>query len=302
MSVVVAKINGGLGNQMFQYAAGRATSLRMQSELQLETRFFTEPLNEGVHKRQYQLDLFPAITALNLKEITQANYRKHKEYNSSYIHRVANFLQKKLHLTADYSYIWEKDLLTYDPSFHQQTKANLAYLVGDWQNEQYFKGVEKIIREDFKFPEFEADSLNTTIFSQIYASEAIAVHVRRGDYLLEGSHSPVSPEYYQKALGLIRSKVVNPTFFVFSDDIGWCRNNLGLVNACFVEHNTGNNNYRDMQLMSKCKHNIIANSSFSWWGAWLNNSPDKIVIAPNIWMPKQGVESKRVVPPSWITL
>ncbi|RYE22506.1 MAG: alpha-1,2-fucosyltransferase [Sphingobacteriaceae bacterium] len=300
---VVVKINGGLGNQMFQYAAGRATSLRFNSVLQIETIFFKDILNEGEHKRQYQLNIFPNIAALDLQEISPKNRHKQKKYINSSIYKAENSLRGKLGIKLAYQHIWEKNLLTYDPSFQQSNKkAHLTYLIGDWQNEQYFESVAAIIRNDFSFPTIESGSLNADILSQIYASEAVAVHVRRGDYLLPGIHSPVSPAYYQEALSLIRSKVASPKFFVFSDDINWCRANLGLADACFVEHNTGTNNYRDMQLMSSCKHNIIANSSFSWWGAWLNNNPTKIVIAPSMWMPTQAVESSRVVPLSWITL
>lgn len=299
---VVVKINGGLGNQMFQYAAGRATALRLNAELQLETTFFSDALNEGEHKRQYQLNLFPVIAALNLQEISSKNHRKQHNYRNGFIYKAENVLRKKLGLLPAYQHVWETDLLTYNPSFQQATQAHLTYLVGDWQNANYFESAAATIRADFAFPAIEPGSLNADILAQIYASAAVAVHVRRGDYLLAGIHSPVSPDYYKKALHLISSKVTNPKFFIFSDDIAWCRTNLGLADACFVEHNTGTNNYRDMQLMSSCKHNIIANSSFSWWGAWLNNNPDKIVIAPGMWMPKQGVESSRIVPPSWITL
>jgi hypothetical protein len=299
---VVVKINGGLGNQMFQYAAGRATSLRLNSVFEIETTFFKDALNEGEHKREYQLNIFPIIAALNLHEISINNYRKQQNYRSSFLYKAENVLRKKLGILPAYQHIWERKFLTYDPYFQQATKAQLTYLVGDWQNENYFQSAAAVIRTDFTFPAIEAGSLNDAILAQIYGSEAVAVHVRRGDYLLEGIHSPVSPEYYQNALNLIRSKVINPKFFVFSDDISWCRTNLELADACFVEHNTGSNNYRDMQLMSNCKHNIIANSSFSWWGAWLNSNPTKIVIAPTMWMTKQGVESSRIIPSSWITL
>ncbi len=298
--MITVKINGGLGNQMFQYAAGRAIALRTDTALEIETSFFQGTLNEGEYKRKFQLKLFPNIAELNLKEISPKNYRKQRLYEKNIFYKTENFLRKKIGVTAAYEYIWERDLLTYEPTFHQQAvSAKLVYLVGNWQNEKYFQDFESTIRHDFVFPAIKSDSLNNTLMKQIQDTESVSVHVRRSDYLLAGIHSPVSTEYYQKALQLMQQKLESPNYFVFSDDIAWCRENLGLQNACFIEHNVGDTSYRDMQLMSSCKHNIIANSSFSWWGAWLNQYSSKIVVAPENWLVNPLIKTENIVPKNW---
>ena len=131
----------------------------------------------------------------------------------------------------------------------------------------------------------------------------ISIHVRRDDYLsskyVSGFGGICTIEYYNKAVERIKEEVIDPVFYIFSDDINWCRENLKLEQGVFIDWNTGKESWQDMFLMSQCKHNIIANSSFSWWGAWLNSNSEKIVIAPRIWW--NGLKDD-VVPDSWIRI
>lgn len=186
-----------------------------------------------------------------------------------------------------------------------QLLANLpqdCYLDGYWQSERYFENVADEVRSNFRFNEADLDATNKALLEQIRRTNSVSLHVRRGDYIgidmfwnictLDG--------YYAPAIDYIRQKEQDLHFFVFSNDIAWCKANLSLDNCCYVDNNGGANSYRDMQLMSACKHNIIANSTFSWWGAWLNDNPHKLVLAPPHFF-NSGAE-ENILPSNWIKI
>ena len=180
-----------------------------------------------------------------------------------------------------------------------------AYLMGYWQSEKYFQFIEAIIRADFVFKQAMSNS-NQLIANQIEQSNAVSLHVRRGDYannpLTAATHGLCSMDYYMQAIQHIGECVYEPNFFIFSDDIVWVKENLKINFPCFyVDGNYGEESYNDMRLMSLCKHHIIANSSFSWWGAWLNQYAGKIVIAPNKWF-AHDTDVKDLLPESWVKL
>src|SRR5690606_38192956 len=146
--------------------------------------------------------------------------------------------------------------------------------------------VAEELREHFQFPQI-TDIKNKELIQHIQQRNSVSLHVRRGDYLIASNQhlgSICDNAYYEKAITYINEKTDSPLFVIFSNDIPWCKETFNNIDAIFVDWNTGNQSYIDMQLMSLCKHNIIANSSFSWWGAWLNNNPDKIVVSPNKWI------------------
>lgn len=148
------------------------------------------------------------------------------------------------------------------------------------------------------------DPYNLELAKLITAKESVSLHIRRGDYLTaENSifQNICTPTYYKNAVSYMNSNVVNPYYFIFSNDIEWCKNNLNLDNITFVDWNIGVNSYKDMQLMSLCKHNIIANSSFSWWGAWLNNNPNKVVCVPKRWYNNKATVYGEC-PDSWVRI
>lgn len=162
-----------------------------------------------------------------------------------------------------------------------------CYLLGYWQSEQYFSRFAASIRSDFTFRQ-PLSGRNAVLAERISACSAVSLHVRRGDYVSDpknlGKHGVCSLDYYRDAIRAISRQVKDPAFFVFSDDMDWVRNNLDIGAAChFVDHNTGPESFNDMRLMSLCRHHVMANSSFSWWGAWLSPFEDKQVIAPKRW-------------------
>jgi hypothetical protein len=145
--------------------------------------------------------------------------------------------------------------------------------------------------------------LNEELFENIITHNSVALHVRRGDYLTNTSaanyHGVCSLLYYQKAIDLLSSQYSNLYFYVFSDDIKWAESNLTIpFPTTFIGHNFGDQSFQDLRLISRCKHQIIANSSFSWWGAWLNSYENKTVIAPKKWF-LNNKKTESLFPPSW---
>jgi hypothetical protein len=181
------------------------------------------------------------------------------------------------------------------------------YIDGYWQSEDFFLDKAAQIREDFQFVN-EASFDNKEILTKIRDCNAISIHVRRGDFLSEqfiGVHGVCSLSYYQEAMTLMAKKVSDPVFFVFSDDIDWASKNLdNQFKTFFVNANDEATAYEDLRLMASCQHHILANSSFSWWGAWLNKDLNKITIAPKIWFADQELNqaSKSITPTSWIRI
>jgi len=190
------------------------------------------------------------------------------------------------------------------------------YLSGYWQSERYFKNIENLIQSDFTTTA-EPNQENKTLMEEMSRVNAVSLHIRKGDYLSNNKYKDffggLDISYYKNAIDHIQQKVSSPKFYIFSDNIEWCRSEFNnLQNTLFIDHNLGNQSYMDLVLMSKCKHNIIANSTFSWWGAWLNKNSDKIVIVPNNWFQtnfnKKSVykskhyDTKDLIPEQWLKL
>lgn len=180
--------------------------------------------------------------------------------------------------------------------------SNLYY-IGYWQSYKYFSSIESELRKIFTFPNSIIDNYNKNLSDVILSSNSVSLHIRRGDYVGNSIYENIATlDYYQRALDYMDKNVLNMKLFLFSNDVEWCLNNLNLKNCTVVSHNTGTNSFWDMYLMSSCKHNIIANSSFSWWGAWLNTNPGKIVISPKRWINDNRVNIDDIIPETWICL
>ncbi|TRZ97100.1 MAG: alpha-1,2-fucosyltransferase [Rhodocyclaceae bacterium] len=180
-----------------------------------------------------------------------------------------------------------------------------CFLVGNWQSEKYFSDIENTIRTDFTFRK-PPNSRDQEWISLIGNCQSVSLHVRRGDYAIHAKTRAVLGllplDYYRSAADLVASRSGFPEFFIFSDDIPWAREHLDIPFPChYVDHNKGAESHNDMRLMSSCRHHIIANSSFSWWGAWLNPASDKIVIAPRRWF-ANGWDAKDLIPEGWVSL
>ncbi|MFP4486354.1 MAG: alpha-1,2-fucosyltransferase [Campylobacterales bacterium] len=237
--------------------------------------------------RKYELDIFGI------------NAQKFPRYLKPFIQKSKKSILESLKPIKRFK---EKEFFTYDKSIENINHS--IYLDGYWQSEKYFKKYENLIRDIFQFPKIKDDE-NLKVANEIVNSESISIHVRHGDYLASSKtnefHGTCGIEYYKKSIEYITSKLENSTFFIFSDDIKWCEEKfVNVKNKTIISHNTGLKSYEDMRLMSLCKHNIIANSSFSWWSAWLNTNPNKIVIAPKKWINDENYETPDICPIEWM--
>lgn len=274
--MLISHIIGGLGNQMFQYAAGRALSLTRAVPLKLDISGFE---GYGLHQGFELQRVFNC--AADIASEIEVRDRLGWQFSPPIRRIVA---RPSLAVLRRATYVIE-------PHFHywagiKQVPDN-CYLAGYWQSEQYFQSYEAVIRTDFAFKLPLADR-NSELALQIARGNAVSLHIRRGDYAnnpkTTATHGLCSLDYYRAAMQHIAGRVQSPHFFIFSDDIAWVKNNLAInFPHQYIDHNQGAESYNDMRLMSLCQHNIIANSSFSWWGAWLNTHAHKIVIAPKQW-------------------
>jgi hypothetical protein len=296
--MICVAIFGGLGNQMFQYACGRALAHKTNMPLVLDlSRLETAKVKSHSTIRNFDLDIFH----LNAKKATRNEIRKVKPLFSRIINAISFKLLNQGIQTE--SYFIERELY-YNNNINNI--KNSCFLSGYWQSEKYFNSVESSIREEFSFPNI-FDCKNKLILNKIVFSNSISLHIRRTDFennLSDNVHGVCPISYYLQAAEVITSKLDNPDFFIFSDDIDWAKVNLKLPYTCYFVSGNGKKSYVDMQLMSSCKHNIIANSSFSWWGAWLNRNPNKIVVAPNTWFKnsKLNNQTKDLIPNTWIRI
>ena len=288
--MIIANLTGGLGNQMFEYAAGRALALQNSTNLKLH---FTNALVST--KRVYSLDVFNVNA-----QIATDDEVKLFRYPTSRIGYAFKRVLQELKLYHNSHIYSEKAWYTYDSGLLKC--HDNVYIEGFWQNPRYFNAVAPQIRKDFTLKS-KPNIKNKNLINVMGKQNAVSIHIRRGDYVKKirsGNYfPPLSVEYYRNAIIQIIKRVKNPTFYVFSDDIGWSIQNLNLKNAVFIDHN-GNAPVEDLRLMSHCKHHIIANSAFSWWGSWLNPNEKKVIIGPNKWssLPyKEGIIQR-----DWITL
>ena len=296
--MIIVKLWGGLGNQMFQYAAARRLAVLNQAQLKLDLSWFSN-IPTGDTPRQYELHAFKSVQDAALpgevKALRGVDIRRWP--------KLAKRLVKSAGLFSKQTCVREKHY-HFDPEvLHLQGDI---YLDGYWQSEKYFADVAGIIRADFTVRSVP-DALNEEITAIIQGCEAVSLHVRRGDYVSSKSasqhHVTSTLNYYETAISEITSRLRNPHFFVFSDDPGWVKKNLrSEAPITYLDHNGPKKAYEDLRLMSLCRHHVIANSSFSWWGAWLSAYPEKIVIAPQAWFNQGDIDTRDLIPEGWLRL
>ncbi|MCE5286375.1 MAG: alpha-1,2-fucosyltransferase [Pelosinus sp.] len=295
--MIIVKLSGGLGNQMFQYAAAKSLAIRNNTQLKIDiTRLLNSPARDT--KREYELNIY------NIDDQLATNIEVDKMVGTKYNFRY--FKRKLIDKIMPFSkgtYIKERSFC-FDPRVI--TLGDNILLDGAWASEKYFSDTEGDIRKIFKLRK-KPSPKTVEVWNQIAKVNSVSIHIRRGDYITNPHakvfHGVCSMEYYQQAMELISDKIKNPHFFIFSDDLPWAKENFGQNSTLtYVEHNLGIANHEDMLLMSACKHNIIANSTFSWWGAWLNQNSNKIVISPKQWYLANKLDIKDLLPESWIKI
>lgn len=291
--MIISNLIGGLGNQMFQFAAGWALAQQKGEVFKVDISGFS---NYQLHQGFELQRIFPF-------EVEVASAEDLKAVLGWQSNRLVARLLARPSLRH-----FRKSSFVVESQFGYQNLHELirgdAYLSGYWQSEKYFRRFGAEIRQQFRFMSPLSDE-NKNWSELISGCNSISLHVRRGDYLSKkniGVHGVCSLEYYETAVKRICEHVSSPEFFIFSDDMDWVRSNLRIpFRFHCVENNNGKDSFNDMRLMSLCKHHIIANSSFSWWGAWLNPDPDKVVIAPKKWF-ASGLPTGDLLPESWNAL
>ena len=295
--MVITKLMGGLGNQMFQYAAGRSLAIKHRVPLLLDCFFLEENSQErdGFTPRSYELDIFQ----LKASKLTVS--KRNQLFRPSFVQRLSQlFGINRFEFYKEQSAGFNKEWWSLEPP---------AYIEGYWQTERYFEEFAHEIRKDFTF-HGPLGAHNQQIIDHIRQTCSVSIHFRRGDY----AHSPAtnsihglcSLSYYEQAVETIKQRFPDAYFFVFTDDPEWVRDNFthNSDRMMLVAVNSGTNSWKDMLLMSSCRHHIIANSSFSWWAAWLNPSADKMVIAPANWFvsPEMNQQTSDLIPATWIRI
>jgi len=266
--MIIVRLIGGLGNQMFQYAAARRAAY--------------------VHSTTLKLD------------ISAFNWYKLRKYSLNHFNIIENIA------TADdiaqfKGQIIKQNFFHFNPDILKVPKD--VYLDGYWQSEKYFADIEDIIRKEFR-TKYELYGKNKELASYIQNCTSVSLHIRRGDYVSDPQtnsvHGTCTLDYYQRCISKLLEKITDPHFFIFSDDPKWVIANLHLdYPTTFVIHNGLEKDFEDLRLMSMCKHNIICNSSFSWWGAWLNANPGKMIFAPDQWFRSEKLYTGDLMPSTW---
>ncbi|WP_316759850.1 alpha-1,2-fucosyltransferase [Pedobacter aquatilis] len=278
--MILVKLKGGLGNQMFQYAT--AKMLAKKTKLFFDNNFFDlhNTSNDYFTAREFSLHIFTKI------KIIKAN-------------QILKYILKKTLLPGSKRIFQSEENEWID---FKKIAFSHAYINGYFQNENYFKEIRNELLIDFNFPEVQ--EYNLPLEQQITMEEnSVAMHVRRGDYLkphVESFHGVLPIDYYKLAVEKINKRVHAPHYYIFSDDPAWCEQNFKFLKTEYtIVSKPGNYDWEEMKIMGCCKHYIIANSSYSWWAAWLNKNPDKIVIAPRNWLVKKELD---IIPAAWLKI
>lgn len=309
MTTITTRLIGGLGNQMFQYAAARALALRRGAEVRIDLSGLANP--EIYTRRDFELGPFPIAASIVEFGDTARHATTAIASDSTWFARrlgrrpgtAGPSASSNANATCHAAQYWEAHF-QFDPGLDAQPLP--LTIEGYWQSERYFADAADTIRAEFT-PSAPLEPENAAIAAQIERVEAVSIHVRRGDYVSNATtaavHGTCSLEYYRAAIDFVRERAGTPHLFVFSDDQDWTRGNLKSdLPTTYVSTNPPDRGFRDMQLMSRCRHHIIANSSFSWWGAWLNPRAEKTVVAPARWFASGTLDTRDLLPDRWVRL
>lgn len=280
--MIIVRLSDGLGNQMFQYAFGRALSLRRGVPLRIDLSAYRQE-----RKRTYGLGQFLVAESFVTDE------------------EAARVVTRPL----DRACVWWDQPVVKEPYFHYSEDTgrvpSSGYFVGYWQSERHFADVADLIRLEFT-PKRPLEGVNLEVARTIALRNAVSLHVRRGDYVSDRTvnalHGVCSLDYYRQAVAHVAARVDKPEFFVFTDDPDWTRANLKLDFPAYLVTHNRTDPVEDLRLMTLCRHHIIANSSFSWWGAWLDGRPDQVVCAPQRWFGAYAHDTRDLVPARWTRL
>jgi hypothetical protein len=289
---IYSYLQGGLGNQMFQYAIARALSEHYQTPFALNRGWYDKPQGEATPR---ELDL----TLLNIREIVISS-----DPFPNRPRKISRLLQK--FLPTKNLVIYQRNAFDFDPSLFnlQKISSKNVYLSGYWQAFPYIDAIKEQLKEEFRTKSEISDNYRAYL-EKIQLSESVMVHIRRGDYVYSPSaaqyHGVLPIGYYQKAIVEMIAKRPKAHFFIFSDDLAWAKEALNAnIEKTFIEHSsTYDAVAQELQLMYACRHHIIANSTLSWWGAWLKQNDSGLVYAPRHWVNDANLDISALMPPEW---
>lgn len=290
--VVVSHILGGIGNQLFQYAASLAFSRLYDAKLYLDLTTFDNP--KYVNPEGFLLD---KIFKIDVCHPTSIEYFKTLglaapllpfRFKMNYGKLCKNYFLEKVPSQL------EERFFTYDNKH--------CYLEGYWQKEDYFKSIRELIIKKYHFNHDVLSNISIKMSHALINENSVSIHVRRGDYIANNLYFECDEKYFRTAMDYISKRISDVKFYVFSDDIDWAKEQSFFSQCHFFDYDQLSGSWNDLFLMSCCKHNIIANSSFSWWGAWLNQNPTKIVIGPKRWFIPDELYNLSPIPDNWIKI
>lgn len=293
--MLIVKIQGGLGNQMFEYALAKYLEAAGKN-VKIYLGHYSDSYKgseDAIHNGYELQHIFtPTISVASKKEVL-----RYARVNRDLLSRALNKV-----LGTRKTHIRQEDLNKKYCYFPQLKDLKNAYLDGYWNSFLYADEVKSSIMREFKFKNKLSDR-NVMVAKHIKDTISISLHIRHGDYLkLQDRYAIPTVEYYISAIAYFQKRFKDARFFCFSDDIEWCKKYIDIDNIEFIDWNTGRDSYVDMQLMSLCKHNIVANSTFSMWAAWLNTYEEKIVIRPEAVFVDADNEKIDMWPKEWISL
>lgn len=278
---IVSRLFGGTGNQLFQYAAGRALADHLGCALELDSRYVAGSADRG--------DCFAHFSRARMTRATRLPPSKH---DSAMLYALWRLLGQNPRFHREKTLAFDRRFFDLPPN---------TYLHGYWQSENYFAHMATQIRDDLVFTT-PLDAANADMATRIKtADNPVSFHVRRGDYMASGAYAAIPPGYYRAAADHLAARCKGPlSCFVFSNDPDWARHNLDLgQDTVIVDHNDETQGHFDLHLQSLCAHNVIANSTFSWWAAWLNANPEKSVVAPRDWFANPKLSNPDLYPTNW---
>jgi hypothetical protein len=290
--MIISNIIGGLGNQIFQYAAGLSLALEKKTKFNIAIDMFKGySLHQG-----FELE---RVFGIEAKTVTRENLKDLISWRAT--PNARRLLNKIPYNRLVHGNNFVSEYHNINPNLFYSLPIN-SYLHGYWQSNRFFNRHLNEVIESLKF-KIELDIKNLDTIAKIEGGTSASVHIRRGDYLSAKNiktYGMCSFEYYISSMSYLEERHGPICFYIFSDDTIWAKDFFSKLNFSFkvIDHNKGDYSYKDMQLMSLCDHNIIANSTFSWWGAFINKNPEKIVISPKFW--KLGLEASKVNPDSWL--
>ena len=296
--MIIVKLISGLGNQLFQYALARQLAIQNNDQLKLDISFYA---NQSL--RSYRLDKYniqAKIAQPDQMDKLLSVYNSPSVYNKIY-RRIEGRLPKQYK-----RHYREREWWGYEPEVFNITGN--VYLEGYWQHYQYYQNLDKRIFDELTLKDTTEQS-SYALFKQVQQDHSsVSLHIRRGDYITDKQANNLMGilplTYYQRAIEHIKGKIKTPSFYIFSDDLDWAKDNLKIdAPVSFADIDGGSKDYLELDLMSSCRHQIVANSSFSWWGAFLNRNPSKIVVSPAQWVKQEEINNKTFLHfPAWVKL